>query len=130
MSKEIQALSNEIGKPVPKKKPVINKYLRNFFFKGFKSRKEFKGVQSEIGEILFVTIIISKVKNILRAESKTDKRDIDFTEEEMAKFLKSINVKKSTVESCKSIFVELDFQTQHIHICQNKLDGTTKEFNI
>lgn len=122
-------MSEEVKQP-EKKKPIINKYLRNFFFKAFRARKEFKGVEKEIGKVDAVTIIISKNKNILRAQSGEKKLDTPFTEEEMSKFMKSINVKKETVDSCKSIFVMLDFNTQHIFICQNKLDGTKKEFEI
>lgn len=119
------------GQQQPAKKPVIiNKYLRNFFFKAFQARKEFKGVEKEIGAVDKVTIIISKDKNILRAQSGDNKLDTDFTEAEMQKFLKSINVKQETVDNCKSIFVMLNFKTQGIFICQNKLDGTKKEFDI
>lgn len=108
----------------------INKYLKNFFFKAFKSRKEFKGIEKEIGTVTAVTIIISKDKNILRAQSGEKKMDTDFTEEEMQKFLKSINVKREKVDSCKSIFVMLNFTNQSIIIQQNKLDGIKKTFEL
>lgn len=130
IKKHLQEEIAKVGGLPEKKKPVINKYLRNFFFKAFKSRKEFKGIEKEIGTIDKVTIIISKSKNVLRAQSGDKKLDEPFTEEEMKTFMKSINVKKETVDSCKSIFVMLDFKTQHIFIQQNKLDGTKKEFEI
>jgi hypothetical protein len=124
----VENTPEEIKQPI--KKPIINKYLRNFFFKAFKARKEFKGVEKSIGKIDNVTIIISKNKNILRAQSGQNREDVPFTDEEISKFLKAINVKQSSVDSCKSIFVMLNFVTQHIHIQQNKFDGTTKNFEI
>lgn len=113
-----------------KKPTIINKFLKNFFFKSLKAKKEVKEVEKEIGELDTVTIIISKNKNILRASSGLKKEDIDFTNEEMQKFLKSINVKQSTIDLCKSIFVRLDFKTQIISIQQNLIDGTQKNFNL
>lgn len=113
-----------------KKPTIINKFLKNFFFKSLKAKKEVKEVEKAIGELDTVTIIISKNKNILRASSGLKKEDIDFTNEEMQKFLKSINVKQSTIDLCKSIFVRLDFKTQIISIQQNLIDGTQKNFNL
>ena len=113
-----------------KKPTVINKFLKNFFFKSLKAKKEDKEVEKAIGALDNVTIIISKTKNILRAASKEKHEDIAFTPEEMQKFLKSINVKQSTIDLCKSIFVRLDFKTQVISIQQNLIDGTQKNFNL
>lgn len=116
--------------PKPKKKRKINKYLRNFFFKSFKSRPELQAVEKHIGSVNAVTIIISKGKNILRAESGDKKEDVDFTQNEMDKLLAAFRVKKETVEECKSIFVRLDFTTQRIFIQQIKLDGTKKDIDL
>jgi hypothetical protein len=66
----------------------------------------------------------------LRVQSGEQKKDIPFTEDEMQKFLKSLNVKQSTVDECKSIFVMLNFKTQIISIQQNRLDGTQKNIDI
>ena len=113
-----------------KKPTIINKYLKNFFFKSLRSRPEVKEVEKQLGTIDNVVIIISKTKNILRVQSGEQKKDIPFTEEEMQKFLKSLNVKQSTVDECKSIFVMLNFKTQIISIQQNRLDGTQKNIDI
>ena len=129
---KLQKFTDQVGTDLKsgKKPTIINKYLKNFFFKSLRSRAEVKAVEKEMGSIDSVVIIISKGKNILRVQAPTGKKDIPFTEEEMTKFLKNLNVKQSTVDECKSIFVKLDFKTQIISIQQNKLDGTQKNIDI
>ena len=120
---------SEEKKEAPQK-IVIAKSLRRFFFSAFKRRPELKGVAKEIGKIDSVTVIISKGKNILRAKSGEKKRDVDFSQSEIDKLLKSLRVKKETVDACKNIFVMMDFNKLKIFIQQNRLDGTIKEFDI
>lgn len=132
MDSKIVKLTEEVGKQMEagKKPTIINKFMKNFFFKAFKARREFKDVEKAIGTVETVTIIISKNKNILRAKNGDKQYDSPFTEEEMSKFLKSLNVKQSTVDACKSIFVMLNFKTQMFSIQQNKLDGTQTNINF
>ena len=124
---------NEVQKTetTPAKKAiVVNKYLKNFFFMAFKSTPPYKALEKEIGQIDTVTVIISTGKNILRAQSEDKTEDTPFTEEEMKKFLKTLNVKEETVKQCKSIFVMLDMKNQKVFIQQNRIDGTKKEFDL
>ena len=122
--------SNLPEKPVTEK-IKINKYLRNFFFNGFKARAEFKGLEKAIGKIDTVNLIMAKDKNVLRAINLVGKKqDSPMTNEEIQKFLRGLGVKQKTIDESKSIIVQLDMNTQICYIQQTRIDGNKKFFEI
>lgn len=125
-------LANKISADIQagKKPPIINRFMKNFFFGALRSKSEVKAVAKEIGKLDSITLIFIRGKSILRANSKTDKRDINMTDEEVKKLFKQFNVKQESVDNCKTIFVQLNFNTKVIAIEQNKLDGTQSTLYI
>jgi len=106
----------------------LNPYLKNLFFEGFKEGEQYKEVERNVGKNADVSIIIKNGKATLRASKGDKKEDIEFTDKEYKTFLKKFRVKEETVKECKSIMILIDFETQNIHIRQNRLDGTKKDF--
>jgi len=117
------------AKPVVEK-IKISKYLRNFFFKGFQARPEYKGLQETLGKIETVNLIFAKDKNVLRANTLTEHKDSKMTNEEAEKFLIRLGVKKKTISESTKIIVQLDMNTQFCYIQQTKIDGSKKFFEI
>lgn len=106
----------------------LNPYLKNLFFEGFKSGEQYQEVERNVGKNADVSIIIQDGKATLRASKEQKKHDVQFTDSEYKTFLKKFRVKDETVKECKTIFILIDFETQNIHIRQNRLDGTKKDF--
>jgi hypothetical protein len=129
---KLNALTQQISAEVAdgKKPSAINKYMKNFFFKALKRKPEIKAVEKVIGSLTSITMMMSEKKNLLRAESEKGREDIDMTKEEVEKFLKTFNVKQSSVDDCKSVFVQLNFSTLLLSIQLNKNDGTQENIYI
>lgn len=106
----------------------LNPYLKNLFFEGFKSGEQYQEVERHVGTNADVSIIIKDGKATLRASKGENKHDIPFLDDEYKTFLKKFRVKEETIKECKSIFILIDFETQNIHIVQNRLDGTKRKF--
>ena len=112
------------------KTQALNPMMKHFFFSSFKGRKEFKNLQKIHGEIVRVAIIIETIDNaVLRIDFKNGVVEkVPFSQEEINGFLKTLNVKKSTIDESKNIFVLMDFTTKAIHVQQTKKDG--QKFSI
>ena len=108
----------------------LNPFLKNFFFKAFKSRKDYKNAEKEMGTIDTVSIIITPEKAFMRSQSQSQKIDVPIEPDELKTFLKRINVKEQTIKESKSIFVVLEMEKQNIIIRQKKIDDTTKIFEL
>ncbi len=133
MDNKTKELATKISSDIQngKKPTIINKFMKNFFFGALRSKQEIKDVEKVIGKLDAVTLIIVKGKNILRAQSLSGKKeDVPMTEEEIQNILKNFNVKKESVNACKSIFVQLNFTTKIISIQQNKIDGTVSNLYL
>jgi len=127
-----QKLAENIGNDIRqgRKPTIINKYVKNFFFVTLRGRKDIKGIESMIGKLQFISLMFVPGKSILRCQSKTSHEDIDLTDEEVKQIFKNFSVKQESVDACKSIFANLNFDTKCVVIQQNRKDGTTNTITI
>jgi hypothetical protein len=130
----VKELGNQISADIQagKKPPIINRFMKHFFFSALKKKKEFKDAEQTIGKLVSVTLILLKVKekSFIRALGKKDQKDVPMNAEDVDSFYKNFNVTQESIDKCKSIFVQLNFETKIISIQQNYPDGTNSLINI
>jgi len=107
--------------------------LRHFFFSGlleqsYQMVKLEKGNEMFYGELLSITFMVDKEKTIQRFSFSKYEADTNLKPEQEKQFCSLINIDLSEERKiCRSIFIQLDMQTQKIFLLRNFDNGNKEE---